>query len=611
MTNRIKILDEKVINQIAAGEVVERPVSVVKELVENSIDAAASSIRIDIENGGRKLIRVKDNGQGMSRDDAFLALERHATSKIETEKDLIGVATMGFRGEALASIAAISRLRLMTFDGSDEGGTELVIEGGVLRKSDPIGIARGSVVEVRSLFYNVPVRRKFLKTIPVEAGHVSELVTRFALGFPSIGFTYSENNKVKMDAGPARSTFERIHSLYSKDVCDNLVEVDHSEGEVILEGYVARPPFARSNRRSVLTFVNGRSVRDKLINGAVTRAFANLMERGRYPLAILFVQMPPDQVDVNVHPQKAEVRFVNPKRIFGVIVDGVHQALTGGPFYPPPGPPEPIFPKPPTTPLPLHLKDERSPAEPSPLSTTSEAPGPVPQYDVPSQRSTIYEDRVLPPRPPIGPVIPEGIPTATAGAGRFSSLGILGRLPNSFVVLYSDDELIVMDHHAAHERVLFEDLMQSIAQDRQQETQGMLIPKVVEYSPLEARALGTHLELLQQVGFAVEEFGENAFVIKGVPAWFENEDLDDLFQGLIDIMLDTGMQGDPSILKEELLKNIACKAAAKESKAMQPEEIKALLKDLDRIGSIEVCPHGRPITARFPYREIRKKMGRK
>ncbi len=611
MTGRIKVLDERVINQIAAGEVVERPVSVVKELVENSIDASASSIRIDIENGGRKLIRVKDNGTGMSGDDSFLALERHATSKIESEKDLVGVATMGFRGEALASIAAISRLRLMTFDGAGDGGSELVIEGGVLRKSDPIGMARGTVVEVKSLFYNVPVRRKFLKTISVEAGHVSELVTRFALGFPSIGFTYAENNRVKMDAAPARSTFERIHSLYSKDVCDNLVEVDHSEGEVIVEGYVARPPYARSNVRSVLTFVNGRSVRDRLINGAVARAFANLMERGRYPLAILFVQLPPDHVDVNVHPQKAEVRFVNPKRVFGVIVDGVHQALTGGPFYPPPGPPEPIFPKPPTTPLPVHLRDERIPTGPAPPSAKPETPGSEPPYKMPSQPSTVHGDRV-PPRPPAAdPAPPERIPTTAQAPGRFSSLGILGRLPNSFLILYNDDELIVMDHHAAHERVLFEDLMQSEAQDQRQESQGMLIPKVLEYPPLEARVLGTHLDLLRRVGFAIEEFGENAFVIKGIPAWFENQGLDDLFQGLIDTMLNTGMQGDPTTLKEELLKNIACKAAAKESKSMQPEEIKALLRDLDRIGSIEVCPHGRPITVKFPYREIRKKMGRK
>jgi DNA mismatch repair protein MutL len=613
MAPRIRVLDEGVINRIAAGEVVERPASVVKELVENSIDAAAGNIRVDIENGGKKLIRVRDNGSGMSGDDAFLALERHATSKINSEKDLVGIATMGFRGEALASISAVSRLKLMTSDGADDAGSEIVIEGGVLNKSQPVGMARGTLLEVRNLFYNVPVRRKFLKGTAIEAGHISELITRFALGFPSIGFTYSENNRIRMDAPPTKSTLDRIHSLYSRDVCESLVEVDHSVGNVNIQGYVARPPYARSDRRSVLTFVNGRSVRDRLISGAVNRAFTNLMERGRFPLAILFMQLPPDQLDVNVHPQKAEVRFVKPGAIFEVIVDGVHEALTGAPFRPPPGSERSIFPKPPNAPLASHLKDEREPeeqpqtepAEPHPQDTS---PIETPHANVPDMprheasassspaeisadlRSTVRQEE---------------------SEGRFSSLGILGRLPGSFVVLFNDAELIVMDHHAAHERVLFEDLVKAEAEGNRGESQGLLIPKVLEYSSLEARVLAAHLELLQRVGFQIEEFGERAFVIKGVPSRLGNADMDELFQELIEVMLQTGLQGDPAKLNNELLKNMACKAAAKESKAMRPEEIKALLTDLDRVGSIEVCPHGRPMTVRFPFSEIRRKMGRK
>ena len=388
MSARIKILSESVINRIAAGEVIERPVSVVKELVENSIDAQASSVNVEIENGGRKLIRVRDNGTGMSHDDAFLALERHATSKLKSETDLVGIATMGFRGEALASIASISRLKLLTRDDSDTAGTEVLIEGGVLRKSERVGMGTGTAVEVRNLFFNVPVRRKFLKGSGVEAAHIQELLIKLALAFPTVGFTYSEDGRSKIDAPAVRSTFERIHTLYSKDVRENLVAVDHNVGDARLQGYVARPPYARSNMRSVLTFVNGRSVRDRLVNAAVTRAFSNLMERGRYPLAILFIELPPDLVDVNVHPQKAEVRFVSPVQISQLILDGIHQALMGAPFNPPSGPVEPFFPRPPLTPLARHLQGEREPSDTVPEIEHREYPQvePAPVHVAPSER---------------------------------------------------------------------------------------------------------------------------------------------------------------------------------------------------------------------------------
>lgn len=596
MASRIKVLDEKVINRIAAGEVVERPASVVKELVENSIDSGATAIRVDIEQGGKKLIRVRDNGTGMSRDDAFQALERHATSKLISEEDLIGIATMGFRGEALASIASVCRLRLMTREESDPAGTALTVEGGVLRGSEQMGMGIGTTVEVRNLFYNVPVRRKFLKGVETEAGHIRELVTRFALAFPAVGFSYAEDGRARMDAPPVSSTFERIYTLYSKDVRENLMEVNHSLPEGTLHGYVAKPPYARSNMRSVLTFINGRSVRDRLINSAVSRAFSNLMERGRYPLAILFLTLPPDQVDVNVHPQKTEVRFVKPNQIYDLILDGVYQALTGAPFKPPPGPPVPTRPRPPSTPVLRHVEDERPAEEPA-----SPIPAP-PSTPVRSALSAPEPEKHEPPAPQQS-MVDRG--------GRYSSLGILGRVPGSFLVLYSEDELVIMDHHAAHERVLFDELLRSERQGRKLETQDLLIPQVLEYSQVEARALASHLNLLQDTGFRIEEFGEKDFVVKGVPTWFHGQDLEPFFAGLIEVMLDTGLMGDPDRMKEELLKNLACRAAMKESKTMQAEEIRALLNQLDRSGSADVCPHGRPLTVRFPLKEIRRKMGRR
>ena len=586
---RIRILDEGVINRIAAGEVVERPVSVVKELVENSIDAGATTIQVEIETGGKKLIRVRDNGSGMSRDDAFLAMERHATSKLRSEKDLQNVATMGFRGEALASIASVSRLRLRTNDESDAAGTEIIIEGGVLRKSQQIGMGRGTTVEVANLFYNVPVRRRFLKVPGIEAAYVQELVTKVALACTSVGFTYSEDGRVKLDAPPVRSTFERIHTLYSKDVRENLVEVDYSVGKARLRGYVAKPPYARSSLRSVLTFVNSRPVRDRLINGAITRAFASLVERGRYPLAILFIELPPEELDVNVHPQKAEVRFLKPREISDLILDGVYKAIMGAPFNPPPGGWAPIFPKSPATPVARHLReDERQP---------DTGPWPQERHTLPAEVPRIAH--------------PEPVDQVRTSAGRFSSLGILGSLPGSFLVLHSDDELIVMDHHAAHERVLFDDLVKSHRQGERFASQDLLIPTLLEYSPVEARALATHLDLLQIAGFRIEEFGEKDFLVRGVPSWLGSSDVNELFNELIDKMLDTGLRADPARFREEMFKTMACKAAVKETQSMHAEEIRTLLTQLDQGGSPEVCPHGRPLTVRFPLNEIRRRLGRR
>jgi DNA mismatch repair protein MutL len=602
MSGKIRVLDEKVINRIAAGEVVERPASLVKELVENAIDAEATSIRIDIENGGKKLVRVRDNGTGMSRDDAFLALERHATSKLRTETDLHGIATLGFRGEALASIASVSTLRMVTADDSGSPGTDMVIEGGALRKCEELGAGKGTLIEVRNLFFNVPVRRKFLKSPAIEAATVQELLTKMALAFPAVGFTYSEDNRVKIDAPPVRSTFERIHSLFSKDVRDNLVELNYTLEETRLHGYVARPPYARSTMRSIFTFVNRRSVRDRLINGAVTRAFADLMERGRFPLAILFVELPPEEVDVNVHPQKAEVRFPRPKIIADLIVDGIHQALMGAPFNPPPGPRESLFPRSPVDSLSRHLQDERFPdrqqTPPDGNRLRSGPPATEPRATAPSEHASL----------------PEQIQAASDTPRQtelFSSLHVLGRLPGSFLVLYNDRELIVMDHHAAHERVLFDRLMAGQREGRRFSSQSLIIPHVLEYPPLEALALAAHLDLLTHAGFRIEEFGENDFVVKGVPEWLGTADLGDLFADLIDGLLNTGIRGDPAALRHELLKRMACKAAMKEPDPVQPQETRALLDELDRTGAAHVCPHGRPFVVTFPLDEIRKRMGRK
>ncbi len=587
---RIRVLDEAVINRIAAGEVIERPVSVVKELVENSIDAKATYISIDIENGGRKLVRIRDNGVGMGPDDAFLALERHATSKLSSEKDLVSIATMGFRGEALASIASVSKLRLVTKDESDAPGWEVVVEGGQFTRSSEIGTGRGTTIEVTNLFYNVPVRKKFLKGPGLEADYIQDLVVKFALAYPAIGFSYSEDGRTKIDLAPTTTTLERIHSMYPKDVRSNLATVNHLSGRVSLQGFVARPPYARSSMKSVLTFVNGRSVKDRLINMALNRAFANLMERGRYPFAILFLELPPEEVDVNVHPQKAEVRFVNGKQVSDLITDGVYQAIMGFPLLSPSEPrTKPIFQgRRPSAPIFNQTED---------LATTEADEGP----ELPA------------PARPEGDLRAEtnSEPITQERTGYYSLLSIVGALPNSFVLLHNEEELVILDHHAAHERLIFDTLVSDVKNGRRCGSQGLLLPEVLEYTPLEAHALREHLPLLEQVGFGIEAFGDHDFVVKGIPDWWDNNDLRMSLDSLIQTFLDTGVKGDPDKLRDAILKKMACQGAVKETNTLTREEIRRLLKDLDAHGSAPVCPHGRPLALSLSFNEIRRKMGRK
>lgn len=611
MAARISLLDEKVINRIAAGEVVERPASVVKELLENSLDADPTSIRIEIEQGGKKLIRVSDNGIGMSGDDAFMALERHATSKLKSEQDLVGIATLGFRGEALASIGSVSRLTLVTYDGEDEAGTIIRMEGGALRSTDRIGSARGTTIEVADLFFNVPARKKFLKKNDTEAGHIRELVPRAALAFPHIAFTFVEDDKVRLDAPPVDSLLERIHSIYGKQVRENLIHVDESRGDLRFRGYIGRPPYVKSNSRSVLTFVNGRMVRDRVVNSAISRGLTHITEQGKYPFAVLFLELPPDHVDVNVHPQKAEVRFRRAQDVHDLITDGIHNALTGAPYKQPERGIPPDRPTPATHSVAHHVKGERLPPDESQPTSSSEKPAdarpiPVARPDGPPPES------VRPPPIPEHAPVPERFNVEPDRSDEtFSGLGIIGNLPDSFLVLYDDDNLIVLDHHAAHERILFEDLMASDRRNEDVSSQGLLIPQLIELSSLESDAMARYVPLLNRIGFVIEEFGENDFIVKGVPTWLQHDDLTAFFEQLIKEMLETGVRGDIKRVKEELFRKTACSAAVKESNRLSPEEIKALLTDLDRIGGIETCPHGRPFTVRFPLKQIRKQMGRK
>lgn len=587
MTSIINVLNETVINRIAAGEVVERPASVVKELIENSIDAKSTYINIDIENGGKKLIRVRDNGIGMSNDDAFLALERHATSKLKTEKDLTGVATMGFRGEALASIASVSRLRLITKDDYEPLGMDILIEGGTLKKVDKIGTGRGAVIEVRNLFYNAPVRAKFLKGKALEAGHIHELILKIALANPGTGFKYTEEGRVKIESPPVSEVIDRINSIFSRDVRDNLVEICRSVDNMSVHGYVAKPPYARSTMRSMLTFVNKRPVRDRLVNSALNRAFTGLMERGRYPLAVLFIEVAPEDVDVNVHPQKSEVRFLNQSKVADLINDAVSEALYESP-YRSPGSLGAFHAR-------FHLKiPETKPnfdARPE-VSKTNFA------TDRPAESVDLFTEPV------------SGKTGVKAEGLRYSDLTVLGRLPDSFIVLHDGTRMVLLDHHAAHERLMFDRLLALRESDQKVESQNLLAPRVVSLTPVEARSMIEHQKILEECGIIFEEFGDNDFLVKATPGWINETQVEELVRDVIGTALETGLKPERDDMALEFFKKMACKSSVKETTRMSHEEIRALLADLDASNSPQVCPHGRPISLTIPFTEIRRRLGR-
>ncbi len=586
MTSIINVLNETVINRIAAGEVVERPASVVKELLENSIDAKSTYIGVEIENGGKKLIRIRDNGVGMSNDDAFLALERHATSKLKTEKDLIGVPTMGFRGEALASIASVSRLRLITKDDYEAQGIDILVEGGTLKKVDRIGTGRGSVIEVRNLFYNAPVRAKYLKGKALEAGHIHELILKVALANPAIGFKYSEDGRVKIESAPVTGVIDRINSIFSRDVRDNLVEVDRSADKMRVHGYVAKPPYARSTMRSILTFVNKRPVKDRLVNSALNRAFTGLMERGRYPLAVLFIEVEPEDVDVNVHPQKSEVRFLNPSKVADLINDAVSAALYDSPY------------RSPGSLSAFHAKFHQNVSQNTRNTVPNQNPSEFTPPTTPEQASTLFAETTME---------RNGLEQENR---RYSDLTILGRLPDSFIVLHDGTKMVLLDHHAAHERLIFDSLLIAKKHNRTVPSQNLLVPKLVSLTPVEARSLMEHQKLLEECGIIFEEFGDDDFVVKATPVWINEAQVEDLIRDIVGKALESGLKPDRDNMVIELFKTMACKSSVKETTRMSHEEIRALLADLDANNSPRVCPHGRPIELTIPFTEIRRRLGR-
>lgn len=583
MPAKIHLLPENLSNQIAAGEVVERPASVVKELVENSLDANATQITVEIEGGGGRLIRVTDNGDGMGKDDVFLCLERHATSKISSSSDLFRLQTLGFRGEALPSIAAVARLTVRSQTATAPEGWEIYVEGGTVKKAGAIGLSPGTTIEVRDLFFNTPARRKFLRKEETEFGHIAELVTRLALCSPDVQFQLVHNQRTILNAPRQHRLEERVATLLGRPLLADLVKVTSNDPLTGLElqGLISHPGLNRSSSAAIYTYINGRYVRDRVVQHAILDGLRHLFPRGRYPVAVLFLAIPSATVDVNVHPTKHEVRFSQQSLVHDFIVGAVKEALRPG----------------------IESFGQQRPAGDGNHGNsvnyggTVIYPAPVPVFaatPISSDYSVVSESVGPWPLPPSTPLL----------GSFFSALRIIGQFRASYIVAEDDDNLLLIDQHAAHERIGFERLRQEFHQG-EVARQGLLFPQIMEFDFKETALLNEHLLSLCRLGFELEPFGPRTFALKAVPQLLAARD--NFAQLLHDLASDLGELGVSRRLEDALdsfLLLISCHGMVRARQKLTPAEMTALLLDLDAIDFNASCPHGRPVYSRLSDTEI-------
>ena len=603
----IHVLPEDLCNKIAAGEVVERPSSVVKELLENSLDAGATEIFVELQAGGKKLIKVVDNGCGMNRQDAFLSLERHATSKISTDEDLFALQTLGFRGEALASIASVSRFLLQTCGNDDGLGQQIYAEGGAVKRAEEVGLPRGTVVEVRNLFFNLPARRKFLRKEQTELSHAADVVTKQALANPDVCFRLKHNDRMLLDLRREKGLRERFAALLGRSLLKDMLEINQeTAADLQLRGLISQPHLNRSAASHIYTFINGRYIRDRVVQHSVMQVFRHLMIKGRYPVVALFLEIEPALVDVNVHPTKHEVRFRDQGLVHDFIVNSLKQALKPADWLDESAP-----------------KNEVASEQPGRAVTAQES---VYQRPVAVGPSVVSEEKVTYGEEPLagketatGPQIPQvsqeqqpkpdavgqmSLPE-TEPQGFFSGLKILGQYHQSYLLCQDGDDLILVDQHAAHERIGFEKLRTSYGAGAVI-TQSLLFPEMLELDYRSASALEENLPELARLGFEVEPFGGKSFALKAIPQVLGNRNAGQL---VADVALELEKVGRAGQLQEsidDILILMACHGVIRANQALSPEESKALLRDLDRIDFKAHCPHGRPVMQRLTLSEIER-----
>jgi DNA mismatch repair protein MutL len=600
------------VNRIAAGEVIERPAAVVKELVENAIDAGADHIIVEIEDGGRALIRVIDSGGGIEPADLPLAFASHATSKLVSDEDLFRIMTMGFRGEALASIGAVSHARILSRTAASDSAYEIQNRGGAIGDAQAAAGNVGTTVEVRNLFFNTPARRRFIKGSSTEFGHISETLLRIALAYPSIHFSLSHNGRASLDL-PAASDQERWLSAWPDEFREQRLAVDVRDAELRLRGIIGLPELARPTAKHQYFYLNGRFIRDKFVQHALREAYRGLTEPGRYPAAILMLEMPPQDVDVNVHPTKIEVRFRDSGRIHGLVHSAVREQLLGSDLTPAAIPmrsdardeaprlemreklAEFFRQLPPTAVAPI------APAQPPQPALRAFAPSPQPQVISPASILA---------RPSIEPPTlrePSYAPAAPAQSALPPSAAI--QLHNSYLVVQSDDGMLIIDQHALHERIVYEDLLARLNRGTL-ESQRLLLPEVVDVSSTQASLLEQVQPLLAKLGIEVNEFGPGQVAVHSFPSFLEKLEPGAFVREL----LERGEQELLDMHEEELLHEVldmmACKAAVKAGDPLTAPEIEALLARRELVDRSSNCPHGRPTTLRLSLRDLEKQFKR-
>jgi DNA mismatch repair protein MutL len=649
---RIHVLSDQVANQIAAGEVVERPASVVKELLENSLDAGATRIRIEVEAGGRKLIRIVDNGCGMVADDALLAFERHATSKLRSSDDLLSISTLGFRGEALPSIASVARVQLETRAAEDDAGTVVEIAGGKILRVEEAGLPHGTTIAVRDLFFNTPARRKFLKSESTELAHIAALVTHYALAHPTRHFELHSATQALLVAPAVAKASERLFQIFGAETAGLMLqtaaEMDFTRagipepppwkreedyepadpGYLRLTGFVSKPELQRLNRNAMYVFVNHRLIRDKLVLHALTEAYRNVIPPTSFPVVLLFLEMPPQEVDVNVHPAKTEVRFRQPSFVHDFIRDTVRTtlmqarpaasfaaALSGAPYAGagasllldvsplPGGPRQPVFDPRPGARVEFGVVSESAAAA---SAGDSEVFHLEPPRSIEQTERLAFEGAPIPVENGVGGHAERGGRVVDEPSLRsLANLKPLGQLRDSFILAVNDEGLWIVDQHVAHERVLFEKIMRERTTEQVQR-QRLLMPLLIDLLPAQMVTFARIAEELEANGFEAEPFGPRTLAVKAAPVGLEGRELEQ--------MLDEVLAGEDRMDQTEnaetrrrrIAASIACHAAVKINMPLDGAKIEWLLRELGKTEHPTSCPHGRPIALRYSHKEIER-----
>ena len=668
--NKIRILPDKLANQIAAGEVVERPASVIKELVENSIDAGAKRILIDIELGGRRLMRISDDGHGMVRDDAILAFERHATSKIRSLDDLAAIGTLGFRGEALASIASVAKVELITKVEEDMAATRVLIEGGRLMDVKDAARDIGTTIFVRDLFFNTPARRKFMRSEATENYHLASIVTHYALAHPETAFTLTNNGREVLRVSPAKDLRERSFQIFGGQLIDSLLPVAGGREYVArVSGFISAPRERRTNKDSQYFFVNNRFVRDKTITGGLLEGYRSVLPHGVYPVAFLFLDVPLEEIDVNVHPAKTEIRFRRSEAVKDVIAEAIRgalakagivaekaeaiegdsasfglrqnspppeqsrieflsepagrefsavesNALTVGPLISEAGMSEPLFS---VTDEVIRessgVNRERLPITPDPEDSDADPPGDIAAAfeeaaDLKSQTVAIFDK--APVQDPVGHSVLPPVNSAAHLAKPVEldrvtggSIRAMGQLHESFIIAVDDEGLLLVDQHVAHERILF-DKFRRKETDRSVESQNLLLPETVDLTPAQSQAYEIVEDELSSIGFGLMRLSGRTVAIKSIPTDLPASEIRNLFAEILD-NIDLEKRGSgKSTLRDDIAASLACKAAIKINMKLTPEKMHWLIDRLLTTSSPTTCPHGRPVILRLSMKDIER-----